>query len=106
MNLFIFKETISKTEFKTVITREYLSITKEEIEWRWELTTGSWDGTKHHYHGYVPYISNIKTNIYQYIQGKDKMIMSSLLADDNSYRLQPQYCNYFNLNKRISAEYN
>jgi hypothetical protein len=97
MELYTFHKTIESSDFKTVTTEEYLPLDKSTIEWRWEEAEGSWDGSTHTYMGWVPYINNVKTDIFRYIQGTTKMIMSSLLADDWSYRLYYKHYEFFGL---------
>jgi len=102
MQLYIYKKTIENpTPFKELRVDEYIPIDSKDIEFKWEETEGSWDGSKHKYFGYVPYYQGVKQDIYQYKAGKSKMIMSSLLADDYSFRLYPNYYEHFGLKKGV-----
>ncbi len=101
MELHIFKKTVEANTFKSITIEEYIPINKEDIEFKWEETEGSWDNHTHKYFGYVPYYQGVKQDIYQYKMGKHKMIMSSLLADDFSYRLFPNHFGYFGLEKKV-----
>lgn len=97
MNLYIHKRETIVEEFKTTDISEYIQITKEDIEFKWEETEGSWDGYKHKYFGFVPYYKGVKQSIYEYRMGKVKMIFSDLTAEDYSLRLYPKYFSYFGL---------
>ncbi len=102
MNLFIFKKSKDESEFKTIITNEYIPISKEDIEFKWEESEGSWDGTVHKNFGYIPYINGIKQNIFEHKMGTSKMIFASLTCDDCSKRLYPKYFDHFGLTKPIN----
>lgn len=96
--VFVYKMSCIEGDYcKSTVIREYIPTAKEDVEWRWEKTEGSWDGFKHAYMGFVPYINNVKVDVYKYIQGSSEMIMSSLLCDDGSYRLYSEHYSFFNL---------
>lgn len=95
LRLFTFKVSKEETDFCTTIKREYVEVQLDQLELVYELTTGSWDGFHDHkLFGWVPYYNGQRLNsLYVYKQGKTKMIMSSILADDNSRRVLPEYRN-------------
>lgn len=79
MKLFTQVQSVERSEFKTIITNEFIVVSNESIEWRWE-TAGEFG-----YKGYVPYVNGEKCALYKYKETR----MFTILHDDN--RVFPEH---------------
>lgn len=98
-------QTLQSSLLKTVVTTEYIPVDRRLIKWAWEDTVGSWGEGRHTYKGFVPYIMGKKMTVYIVTKSKSGTeMMSSILADDNSYRLSPEYYAEFGLTESIEPQ--
>jgi hypothetical protein len=77
MQLFTQVQSVERSEFKTIITTEFVVVPNESIEWRWEAA-GEFG-----YKGYVPYVNGNKLALHKYAPSMygDKR-MFTILDDD------------------------